>query len=71
MERISDYGSLGDGSIPSGVTEAEVAELVDARDLKSLTQCGCGGSSPPLGTKQKQNYEKITFFIFSRNIFFL
>lgn len=32
-----------------------MVELVDTLDLKSNGHCGCGGSSPPPGTKQKQN----------------
>ena len=30
--------------------KARVAELVDARDLKSLGACHCAGSSPAPGT---------------------
>lgn len=31
-------------------SNALMAELVDARDLKSLGQCGCAGSIPARGT---------------------
>ena len=33
------------------MNNAWMAELVDARDLKSLGPCGCAGSTPAPGTK--------------------
>ncbi len=39
--------------LPTTVMDAGMAELADARDLKSLAPKGHGGSTPPSGTKEK------------------
>lgn len=42
---------------------AWVAELVDARDLKSLGQITCAGSSPALGTRFLRGILNINYTI--------
>ncbi len=40
---------------------ARMAELVDARDLKSRIQCGCAGSRPAPGTKKLSDFLRAFF----------
>jgi hypothetical protein len=64
------------GSTPGVASKkmcAGVAELVDARDLKSLGLIACAGSSPALGTILRQGFEWLCQFFngfsFSKKIF--
>ena len=49
--------ALGFESVANG--KAEVAELVDATDLKSVGRIGRAGSSPALGTNLKTKPEGV------------
>ena len=50
--------------------DAQVAELVDALDLKSSGHCGRAGSTPAPGTHTKLIRLRMSFFV-SRQLFYL